>query len=137
MEAALIGPTGRTTFGIIVLLLVVALALVAIASANRSTPAKTLTAFCAGLKARDYQSAYQQLSASAQSRESEATFAATLDRVGGVKACTFSGIQQNGSTATALVTLSVNLSFVPPINYNGILTNQQGNWKIDGLRVRK
>ncbi len=22
----------------------------------------------------------------------------------------------------------------PPINYNGILTNQQGNWKIDGLR---
>jgi FHA domain-containing protein len=119
---------------LVALLLVVGAAVI-IASANRPAPDRTLAAFCSGLKARDYQGAYQQLSTGARGRVSETKFAATFDGVGGVKDCTFGGIKQNSSTSTALLTLTLNVSFVPPRNYDITLINENGGWKIDTFAV--
>ena len=87
---------GRRGLWIIVSLIALLLIIIvaSAAYANRSTPAKTLTTFCNDLKTGNYHDAYQQLSSSAQSQQSEANFTTSLQRsfasVGGLKDCTFS-----------------------------------------------
>ncbi len=126
-----------TLISIFVLLVVACVAVGAVVFANRSTPTKTLTAFCSALKANDYHTAYQQLSVSAQGTKSESEFTTTFEKVGGVKDCTFNNVNENSSTATAGVTLTLNLAAIPPINYDSRLVNENGTWKIDALKAQK
>ncbi|GAC1349755.1 MAG: hypothetical protein NVSMB27_25830 [Ktedonobacteraceae bacterium] len=124
--------------GIIALLLVIGVASAAYTYANRSTPAKTLTTFCNDLKSSNYHDAYQQLSSSDQRLQSEANFTTSLQRsfasVGGLKDCTFNNESDADSTASAVMTLTVNLTVVPPINYNTNLVNENGSWKINQIK---
>lgn len=126
-----------TLISIFVLLVVACVAVGAVVYANRSTPTRTLSAFCSALKANDYHTAYQQLSASAQSTKSESDFTTTFEKVGGAKDCTFTNVNENSSTATATVTLTLNLATIPPINYDSRLVNENGTWKIDALNAQK
>ena len=127
---------------VIAVLFIGCVSFAAIAYINRSTPAKTLTAFCDDLKASDYHGAYQQLSSRDQSRESEAAFTRTLQQslasAGGMKDCTFSNESDNGSSSgTFIMTWTLNLSLIPPVNFNGTLVNESGTWKIDQLNQQK
>ncbi len=126
---------------IIALLLIVGVAFAAYAYTNRSTPAKTLTTFCNDLKSSNYHGAYQQLSSSAQRQQSEANFTTSLQRIftslGGLKDCTFNNESDAGSTATAVMTLTVNLTFVPAINYNANLVSESGSWKINQIKKQQ
>jgi FHA domain/NTF2-like N-terminal transpeptidase domain len=126
---------------IIAILLIVVVAFTAYAYANRSTPTRTLTTFCNDLKSGNYHDAYQQLSSGAQSQQSEANFTTSLQRsfasAGGLKDCTFNNESDAGSTATAVMTLTVNLSVIPPINYNANLVNESGSWKINQVKKQQ
>jgi hypothetical protein len=68
-----------TLGAILGVLLIAGIALGVIGYQNRSTPTKTLNAFCTALKGEDYHTAYNQLSKSYQNQNgSEAEFAAAL-----------------------------------------------------------
>jgi FHA domain len=71
---------------------------------NRSTPEKTLDAFCNALQGQDYQTAYNQLSNSLQSIETELDFANTLRANGKVNTCRHSSANTTNNKATANVT---------------------------------
>jgi hypothetical protein len=105
---------------------------------NRSTPTKTLQTFCSALKSSppDYQTAYNQYSTRQRARESEQTFASGLQQLfsnpisGGLKDCTVSNVQQNGSNATGNVAFTFNnvsRTFV----FNFSLIDESDGWKID------
>ena len=125
------------TLSIIVVLLLAFSAFGAYAYANRSTPTKTLTTFCNDLKSGNYHDAYQQLSSSDQSKVSEEKFTSSLQQsfasAGGLKDCTFSNESDDGSTGTAVMTLTLNLTLVPPINYHTTLVNESSTWKINQI----
>ncbi len=99
---------------------------------NRSTPEKTLTTYCNALQSGDYQTAYNQLSSSSTSGLTESQFAqlsqTVFAAVGGLKSCTVSNVQENGSTATgtATVTLGNGKTQSSPVS----LVNQNGTWKL-------
>jgi predicted component of type VI protein secretion system len=122
-------------------LLIACCAFGALVIASRSTPTKTLTAFCNDLKTGNYHDAYQQLSSSAQHGQSEAKFTQTLQqglgRAGGLKDCAFSNESDDGSLGTFLMTWTVNLSLVPPVNFDGQLVNEGSVWKINQLNRQK
>jgi hypothetical protein len=127
---------------LIILLLIAGIIFGAVSYINRSTPARTLTAFCNDLKARDYHDAYQQLSSRDQRNESEDTFAKTIQQglapAGGMKDCSFSNESDNGSSSgTFIMTWTLNLSLIQPVNFNGTLVNESGVWKIDQLNRQK
>jgi hypothetical protein len=129
--------------GLVVLLLILVGGGIAGYLALRSTPEKTLTAFCTAVKNNDAQGAYNQFGTSITSRETEpqyatnfAKFEAALNSplAGGLKDCAVSNVQQNGSTATGTITLSVNrTSTTLPINYT--LDNENGSWKIQNATL--
>jgi len=125
------------TLSIIVVLLLAFSAFGAYAYANRSTPTKTLITFCNDLKSGNYHDAYQQLSSSDQSKVSEEKFTSSLQQsfasAGGLKDCTFSNESDDGSTGTAVMTLTLNLTLVPPINYHTTLVNESSTWKINQI----
>jgi hypothetical protein len=125
------------TLSIIVVLLLAFSAFGTYAYANRSTPTKTLTTFCNDLKSGNYHDAYQQLSSSDQSKVSEEKFTSSLQQsfasAGGLKDCTFSNESDDGSTGTAVMTLTLNLTLVPPINYHTTLVNESSTWKINQI----
>jgi len=125
------------TLSIIVVLLLAFSAFGTYAYANRSTPTKTLTTFCNDLKSSNYHDAYQQLSSSDQSKVSEEKFTSSLQQsfasAGGSKDCTFSNESDDGSTGTAVMTLTLNLTLVPPINYHTTLVNESSTWKINQI----
>lgn len=129
------------TLSIVVVLLIACGAFGAYAYANRSTPTRTLTTFCDDLKTGNYHDAYQQLSRTEQSKESEEKFTSSLQHgfasAGGLKDCTFSNESNSGSTGTAVMTLTLNLSIVPPINYDTTLVNESSTWKIDQITRQK
>lgn len=126
---------------IVVVSLIACSAFGAFAYAVRSTPTKTLTTFCNDLKSGNFHDAYQQLSSAEQSRESEDKFTRSLQQgfasAGGLKDCTFSNENDNGSTGTAVMTLTLNLTIVPPINYDTTLVNESSTWKINQITRQK
>jgi limonene-1,2-epoxide hydrolase len=87
------------------LLFMIALAVGSYFYFNRSTPEKTLDAFCNAMKGQDYQTAYNQLSNSLQSNETENEFANTLRANGKVNTCTHSSANTTNNRATANVTI--------------------------------
>src|SRR5712692_10046912 len=99
---------------------------------NRSTPEKTLTTYCNALQSGDYQTAYNQLSSSSTSGLTESQFAqlsqTVFAAVGGLKSCTVSNVQENGSTATGTITATFGNGKTQssPIS----LVNQNGTWKL-------
>jgi FHA domain-containing protein len=105
---------------------------------NRSTPTRTLQTFCSALKSSppDYQTAYNQYSTRQRARESEQTFASGLQQLfsnpilGGLKDCTVSNVQQNGSNATGNVTLTFN-NVNRTLVFNFSLLDESDGWKID------
>ena len=106
---------------------------------SRSTPDKTLAAFCNALKASptDYQTAYNQFSARARNQESEHDFATGLQQalsnpaLGGIKDCTVSNVQQNDTSATGTVTLTFNNLTNHALLFNMGLIDESDGWKID------
>jgi limonene-1,2-epoxide hydrolase len=111
------------------LLVVIALAIGGYFYFNRSTPEKKLDAFCNAMQGQDYQTAYNQLSNSLQSSETELEFANTLRANGKVNSCTHSSAKTANNNATANVTI---------VNRSGqassssiTLTAESGNiWKL-------
>jgi hypothetical protein len=109
---------------------------------NRSTPTRTLQAFCNALKASppDYQTAYNQFSARHNGQQSEQAFANGLQQsfnnpiLGGLKGCTVSNMQETGSTATGEVTFSFNRVSQTPV-FSFKLINESDGWKIDNVPV--
>ena len=99
---------------------------------NRSTPEKTITTYCNALQSGDYQTAYNQLSSSLTSKFTESQFAQLSQigfaAVGGLKSCTVSNVQENGSTATGTITATFGNGKTQssPIS----LVNQNGTWKL-------
>jgi limonene-1,2-epoxide hydrolase len=111
------------------LLIVIALAIGGYFYFNRSTPEKTLDAFCNAMQGQDYQTAYNQLSNSLQSTETELDFANTLRANGKVNSCTHSSAKTTNNKATANVTI-VNRSGQASSS-NITLTADSGNiWKL-------
>jgi hypothetical protein len=89
----------------LVLLCMIALAVGGYFYFNRSSPEKTLDTFCNAMRGQDYQTAYNQLSNSLQSNETELEFANTLRANGKVNTCTHSSANTNNNKATANVTI--------------------------------
>jgi limonene-1,2-epoxide hydrolase len=87
------------------LLVVIALAVGGYFYFSRSTPEKTLDAFCNAMQGQDYQTAYNQLANSLQSSETEHEFANTLRADGKVNTCTHSAANTTNNKATAKVTI--------------------------------
>jgi hypothetical protein len=78
------------------------------------------------LKSGDYQTAYNQFSSAAQSRETEAQFAASLT-ADKVTSCTVSNVNDTVGTGTISYTFADGSTSV--IDYT--LINDNGTWKID------
>jgi hypothetical protein len=102
----------------------------------RSTPDKTLQAYCTALQNSDAQGAFNQLSASAQSKTSVAQFNSGFQAIknpliGGIKTCTFNNVQQNNSTATADVTLTFGNPAIPVKPTLVTLIDENGTWKLN------
>lgn len=128
--------TGLIIGVIVLLLLIVGGAIGGFVYANRSTPEKTLQAYCTALQNGDAQGAFNLLSTNAQSKTSVATITKALQiikspLVGGIKSCTFTNVQETGSNATADVTVTVGNPAVPTRPSKAFLVNENGSWKID------
>src|SRR2546421_594807 len=98
---------------------------------NRSTPTKTLNAFCTALKGGDYQTAYKELSSTAQDQETEAQFAANFSN-NKVNNCTVSNVNDGAGTGTINYSLASGTSLVADYT----LVNENGTWKIKTEQVR-
>lgn len=132
-------PARKSRLGLWIALLVLAFVIIAGAVGaylyvNRSTPDKTLTAYCTAIKNGDAQGAYDQLSTRAKSKTSVAQISQALQiinspLIGGIKDCTFSNVQENGSTATATVTITPNKG--KALNAPAQLLDENGTWKVD------
>jgi FHA domain len=130
------GMRGVVIFIIVVLLLAV-VTYGAVTYLNRSTPQKTLTAFCNDLNANDYHGAYQQMSNNFQSTTSEEKFTRFLKGQfalgGGLKNCQSNNIATSGATGTATLAFTVNSALVPQQNRNSTLVTDNGVWKIESI----
>ncbi|HVB75322.1 MAG TPA: zinc ribbon domain-containing protein [Ktedonobacteraceae bacterium] len=121
---------------IIALVLVVLIVIVAggaYAYLNRSTPNNTLTTYCNALKGGDYQTAYNQLSTSAQRNLTESQFASFWQNLGGIKSWTLNNVQEQGSKATATVTFTLNSGQTAHATIT--LINENGTWKVDSETI--
>jgi limonene-1,2-epoxide hydrolase len=112
------------------LLVVIALAIGGYFYFNRSTPEKTLDAFCTAVQGQDYQTAYDQLANSLQSNETELEFANTLRANGKVDTCTHSSANTTNNKATANVTIVTSSGQASRSSIT--LTPDSGsNWKLN------
>lgn len=91
-----------------------------------SSPTLTLLTYCNALKNKDYQTAYDQLSSSAQSQETEAQFAANFSSVT-VDDCTVSNVNDTAGTGQISYTLSG--TNVGAFDYT--LVDESNTWKIN------
>ena len=118
--------------GMLVVLLLVSIPSFFIVSyITRSTPDKTLDAFCNALQQEDYQSAYAQFSTRLQRTISEAAFAAVFSR-DKVSACTHGTSDDTGNS----VTNNMKLVHASKGVNNDIVTltkDSNENWKIDDI----
>jgi hypothetical protein len=111
------------------LLVVIGLAIGGYFYFTRSTPEKTLDAYCNALLGQDYLTAYNQLSTSLQTTERESQFAHILDAQGRITSCTHGSASISG--ATALVNLVFRSSSGQSSNSPVTLTQDSANtWKI-------
>jgi pSer/pThr/pTyr-binding forkhead associated (FHA) protein len=106
----------------------------------RSTPEKTLQAYCNAVQNSDAQGAFNQLSANAQSKTSVANFTKAFQLIkaapfNGIKSCTYSNVQQNGSSATANMVLTLGNPAAPSTPTKVTLVNENGTWKLDTSRT--
>ena len=120
------------TISILAVLLLAAVAsFFVIRYVSRSTPDKTIDAFCNALQQADYRSAYDQFSANLQHTVSEAAFAAALSQ-DKVTACTHGTTGDSANSATndlKLVHTSKGIN-------NDIVTltkDSNSDWKIDDI----
>lgn len=139
--AAIERPRKRHTgliIGVIVLLLLVVGGGSVYYFVLRSTPEKTLSAVCSAYTSSDAQGLFNQLSARAQSQTSVAKIsqsfqAANRPPVNGIKTCSFSNVQQSGSTASADMTFTFGNatlnSLIKPVKFQ--MVNENGTWKLD------
>ncbi len=126
--------------GLIVIVLLVAGGVGGYVYLNRSTPTKTLQDFCSAFKNNDPQGAFNQLSTRAQSQTTEQRVAQGIQQfnnplLGGIKDCTVSSVQENGSTASGTITFTFN-KVNTPLNLDNKLVNENGTWKVDTGIVR-
>ena len=100
----------------------------------RSTPQKTLQAYCTALKNDDAQGVYNTLSSETQARISLDTLKTELRVVnlfvGGIKNCVVqeNSIQENGSLATGTITLTLGRGGTGNTTVN--LVYENGQWKV-------
>jgi len=119
---------------VIVLLLIIAGSAAYYYFQVRSSPQKTLQAYCAAFESNDAQGLYNTLSTSSQAQTSVSKIQTTLrlfDLVtgGGIKTCTVDSTQETGSTATGTVTLVANTNHSGDTTLH--LVDENGTWKID------
>lgn len=100
---------------------------------NRSTPEKTLQAYCTALQNNDAQGIYNTLSSTSQEKTDVSQLSKGLQLVklltGGFS-CTYANVQQSGSTATATLTLTP-LARGRASSRTVHLVNENGQWKMD------
>ena len=111
------------------ILVVIALAIGGYFYYNRSTPEKTLDAFCTAMQGQDYQTAYDQLANSLQSNETEFEFANTLRANGKVNTCTHSSANTTNNKATAKMTI-VTSSGQASSSSIALTADSGSNWKL-------
>ena len=111
------------------LMVVLALAIGGYFYFNRSTPEKTLDAFCTAMQGQDYQTAYNQLSNSLQSNETELEFANTLRANGNVYTCTHSSANTTNNKTSANVTIVTRSGQSSSSNIT-LITENGNNWKL-------
>jgi hypothetical protein len=95
---------------------------------SRSTPEKTLDAYCQALQAQNYVAAYDQLASSLQNTQTEPQYAGVSQALGKVSSCTHGSANIIANTATATLTLVSSGQ-----TYKGTVTLMQdssNNWKI-------
>lgn len=112
------------------LLIIIALAAGGYFYFNRSTPERTLDAFCTAMQGQDYQTAYNQLSYLLQSNETELEFANTLRASGKVNTCTHSSVNTANNKVTANVTI-VTTSGQASNSSITLTTDNSNNWKLN------
>jgi hypothetical protein len=99
---------------------------------NRSTPEKTLQAFCTALQSSDAQGYYNTLSSQSQAQtdlqQISTGFQLLKLLTGGFTSCTYSNVVVNGSTATAqlVVTSTRGKTISEPVS----LVDENGQWKM-------
>lgn len=116
--------------------LLVLLVLVAVGTyvyLNRSTPDKTLTTYYGALIRGDYQTAYAQLSTASQGKLTEPAFVQFWQALGGVKAWSTTSTQEQGSSATAALTLMLGNGQTRPASI--ALSDENGTWKIENETI--
>jgi len=91
-----------------------------------SSPTETLLTYCSALKTQDYQTAYSQLSSSAQGQETEAQFAANFNSIK-VTECAVSNV--NDTAGTAMITYTLGDGRTAVLYY--ILVDENAAWKIN------
>jgi zinc ribbon protein len=121
----------------IALVLIVLLVLGAVGAyvyLNRSTPEKTLTTYYGALISGDYQTAYDQLSTASKGKITEPAFVQFWQALGGVKAWSTTAVQEQGSTATAALTVTLGNGQTRPASL--ALIDENGVWKIENETIR-
>jgi zinc ribbon protein len=121
---------------LIALALIVLLVLVVVGAyvyLNRSTPEKTLTTYYGALISGDYQTAYDQLSTASKGKITEPAFVQFWQALGGVKAWSTTSLQEQGSTATAALTLTLGNGQTRPATI--ALVDENGVWKIENETI--
>src|SRR5258708_35558692 len=117
--------------GVLIILAIIAV----VAWVNYFTPQQSLMDFCNAVKSQDYQTAYNQLSKSAQSQTTEQQFASQLQQTltthHGLKNCTISGIQKNDNDNTATGKLTYIFGDNKTASYFESLIMEDLVWKIN------
>ncbi len=111
-------------------LIVIALAISGYIFFTRSTPEKTLDVYCNAIRGQDYQTAFNQLSASLQSSETELEFAHTSQAGGKVSACTHSPTTTTNNLATANMTFVIGSGQTSSTTVS-LVTDSGNTWKIN------
>ncbi len=101
-----------------------------------STPEKTLSAVCSSLVNNDPRSFFNLESSHEQSQINQASVNQLFQElnassVGGVKTCNFSNVQQSGSNASAIVTITTGNASFKPTPSKFTLVDENGTWKVD------
>ncbi len=123
---------------IVAALMLSAIAFGVIGYVNRSTPTKTLTAYCSALKNGDFPTAYNQLSSGFQAKyTSEVAFAEAFSKNGGlgkIHDCTVSNVDDGAGTGTISYILIGGSSGTLVVDYT--LINENGASKINAQHPR-